>query len=120
MLLKEAIDRYLLYIRHEQGLSKTTYKGYEAYLLAYYRFIVETACETPVIDEFNGASVRDYFYRVTERSLRPRTLRTVMIPLRSLGSYLVKQRLLENNLHLPSTCHPKAKHGAAKHRKSNA
>jgi site-specific recombinase XerD len=96
MLLRDAIERYLRYIRFELGHSKSTCKGYRAYLLAYDRYAAVSSPD-PTLDEFNESSVRDYFYSVTERNLRPRTLHTVMIPLRSFGAYLLKQGLKPTN-----------------------
>ena len=38
--LESVIDAYLKYALHKQGVAKTTYKSYHAYLGRFHRFLV--------------------------------------------------------------------------------
>jgi len=95
--LIESIEDYLRYLQHEQGAAKTTYKSYHAYLLHFYQWLQANGYPDPTLDEFTGATIRRYFYHVSNKGLRPRSVYGYMIPLRSYGEFLVSQRILSEN-----------------------
>lgn len=97
MTLLESIEDYLRYIKHEQGVSKTTYKSYHAYLGAFVRFLTENGYPAPSLTDFNPATVKRFYYSITGNGLRPRSLYGYIIPLRSFGNYLVDHKVITDS-----------------------
>ena len=97
MTLQDTLDDYLRYLQHEQGATKTTCKSYHAYLQAFHRWLMENGYPQPALTDFNAATVRRYFYAVSGKGLRPRTMYTTIIPLRSFGAFLLAQGVFTEN-----------------------
>ena len=97
MTLLITIEDYLLFIQHEQCISKTTCKSYYAYTGAVHRFLTENGYPAPELIDFNAATARRFFYTISSKGLRPRSLHGYLIPLCSLGNSLVEQTTLDGN-----------------------
>lgn len=97
MQLQDALDDFLRYALHEQGVTKMTYKSYHSYLYAFHRGLRENGYPAPTLADFNPAAIRRYFYAASAKGLRPRAMRATMLPLRSFGAFLVAQKVLEEN-----------------------
>jgi integrase/recombinase XerD len=97
MKLMESIEDYLRFLQHEQGAAKTTYKSYHAYLLHFHQWLTQNGFPEPEFDAFTGSAVRRFFYHVSSKGLRPRSIYGYMIPLRSFGAFLVAQGIVPEN-----------------------
>ena len=97
MTLRESIEDYLRYLQYEQGAAKTTYKSYHAYLNNFYQWLTENGYPEPMLSDFQATTVRRFFYFISSKGLRPRSIHGYMIPLRSLGTFLVAQGILTEN-----------------------
>ena len=97
MKLIDSIDDYLRYLRHEQGATLTTYKCYGASLRHFHHWLIQSGYPEPTLSDFNATTSRRFFYQLSERGLRPRTLYGYMVPLRSLGAFLIAQGVSTEN-----------------------
>lgn len=104
---------YLDYARHAQRLSKWTLIGY-ANKLRRFEWFMETgqshpprdartkdfaipvAGTTPLAD-FNPDRLEAYRDALSRAGLRPRTIRSMFQPLRSMGDYLVTRKVIKEN-----------------------
>lgn len=97
MLLSDVIEDYLRYIAQERGLAKKTVKGYQAWLHNLHAWMRSNGYPEPLLADFTTATVRRYFYDISGKGLRPRSLYGYMIPLRSFGTFLTAQGILGDN-----------------------
>ena len=95
MKLIDSIDDYLRYLRHEQGATLTTYKCYGASLRHFHHWLIQSGYPEPTLSNFNAAASRRFFYQLSERGLRPRTLYGYMVPLRFRRGCWVRRRRSE-------------------------
>jgi site-specific recombinase XerD len=96
MYLSQAIQTYLLHIRHERGLAPRTRAVYTAWLHHFENWLAEANYPTATLHLLCTPVLRRYLHHLSERKLRPRTLRLAFHPLRGLGAFLMAQG------HLPS------------------
>lgn len=80
----DAMLRYLEYLEHEQGASRTTCAGYQSGLRRFARFLAGRQTAEPLLTDVSADDVRSYLYSLSRRGLRPRTLRGAIYPLRGL------------------------------------
>ena len=97
MKLIEAIDDYLRFLKFEKGAAKTTCKTYHANLYHFHRWLEDNGYQDSQLKDFNHATVKRYFYAVSNNGLRPRTIHGYMIPIRSLGTYLLELKAITEN-----------------------
>lgn len=97
MKLLDTIEDYLRFLQHEQGAAKTTYKAYHAYLHHFHLWLTENGYPVPMLSDFDTPTVRRYFYHISSKGLRPRSVYNYMIPLRSLGTFLMEQGMYKEN-----------------------
>ncbi|GDX40499.1 tyrosine recombinase XerD [Armatimonadota bacterium] len=97
MKLLESIEDYLRFLQFEQGVSKTTYKSYHAYLFHFHKWLIENGYPSPELKDYNTTTLRRYFYYVSGKGLRPRSIYGYMVPLRSYGAFLVEHGVLTEN-----------------------
>ena len=112
----ESIEDYLKFLQHEQGATKTTYKSYHAYLRNYHQWLTENGYEEPTLNDFNDATVRRFFYWISSKGLRPRSIYGYMCPLRSFGSFLIAHKIRTDN---PAMCVNLPKKDAGTRRESS-
>lgn len=97
MLLSDCIEDYLRHIQHERGLSKKTVKGYQAYLHHFHAWLQANGYPEPRLTDFTLPVLKRYYYHQAGKGLRPRTLWTVVHPLRGMGEYLLSQGAIPEN-----------------------
>ena len=97
MLLKDTISDYLLFIKHEQNVTRSTYAGYASWLRNFLRWLADQGIEDPSLDSFSTPILRKFLYHLSEKGYRPRTIRGVFHPLRGLGEYLLKEGMIAVN-----------------------
>ena len=97
MILIESIEDYLRFLQHEKGATKTTCKSYTAYLRNFHKWLINVGYATPALADFNNTTIRRFFYYVSEKGLRPRSIYGYMVPLRSYGAFLIEQNVLTQN-----------------------
>jgi len=97
MNLYRAIEDYLLFIRHEQGVSSATFKGYRAQLRHFHRWLIENGYPNPGITDYTTPVLRRFLHYLAGKELRPRTIRSYFHPLTGLGRFLMANSLLTEN-----------------------
>lgn len=97
MRLHDAVSDYLLHIRHEQGVSRTTFFTYQQWLHRLLKWYAENGYPEPTKRDFNTATLRRYLYHLSGKGLRPRTIRGAFHPIRGLSVFLVEHGALEEN-----------------------
>lgn len=97
MLLKEAIEDYLLYLQHEQSASPATIRTYRPSLRRFLEWVQENGCPCPTVQDINTPLARRYLYHLSERGLRPRSRLRYWLPVRSLFRMLVEHGALPEN-----------------------
>lgn len=90
MLLAEAVNDYLLSIRHERGLSKNTVLHYQSNLRALLRWLGENGFPEPTVEALNTPTLRRYLYAMSARGLRPRSIHTAFHGIKGLCAFLVE------------------------------
>jgi len=99
--LSDCLGDYLLYLKHEQGVTLTTYKSYYASLNAFLRFLTDNGYPEPSLADLTTPALRRYLHSLGERGLRPRTIHGLMGAVRSFCTFLVSHQLLTENPALP-------------------
>ena len=94
MSIEDVITEYLLYIRHERGLARRTCQVYTSWLHHFQGFLAECQYPDPALDLFCTPVLRRYLYALSERKLRPRSIRSAFNPIRGLGAFLVERGYL--------------------------
>lgn len=91
MFFTDVCSDFLAYIRHERGLTDRTCTTYSDWLSTYRRWCEGEAAGLTLSDRFNATILRRYLYSMSQRKLRPRTIRSAFSPLKAMGVYLVEQ-----------------------------
>ena len=97
MKLDDAIGDYLLNIKHERGLSTTTHKNYQARLHNLQNWLNENGYPEAEIASLTTPVLRRYMYWMSEKGLRPRTIRGVFHAVRGLCAFLLEAGAIEKN-----------------------
>jgi site-specific recombinase XerD len=97
MLLKEAIEDYLLYLQHEQSASRETIRTYRPSLRRFLEWVQANGQPVPTIQEITTPLARRYLYHLSEQGLRPRSRLRYWLPVRSLFRMLVEHGGLTEN-----------------------
>lgn len=105
LVFSDICTDFLAYIRHERGLSERTVDTYAAWLSTYRRWADGEGVGDSLADRYNTTVLRRYLYNMSQRGLRPRTIRNAFAPLKTLGVFLVEHRIIAespvNALKLP-------------------
>ena len=97
MTLKSLMEDYLRYVLHERGLSVNTHKSYQSQLRHYHKWLTENGYPEPEKECLAVTVLRRYLYYLSEKGLRPRTIRSYFDPLEGLGEYFIEHKMLEEN-----------------------
>ena len=98
MLLHDALNDFVLYLRHEQGAALTTRKGYGASLREFLRWMqADGGYPAPTLTDFCVPTLKRYLYHLGGRGLRPRTVRSKFHALKAFGAFLVGQSAMDDN-----------------------
>src|SRR4051794_11193761 len=89
MLLREAVEDYLLYLQHEQNASVETIRSYRPSLLRFLAWVQANGHPVATIQDITTPLARRYLYSLSEAGLRPRSRLRLWIPVRSLFRMLV-------------------------------
>jgi site-specific recombinase XerD len=89
MVLSEAIRDFAAYSRHELGHTRKTNLCYLSRQRNFARWLEEQGHSDPPVHEISPELIRRYFYSLSARRLRPRTVRSAMNGIRALFAYLV-------------------------------
>lgn len=96
MTFSDAVCDYLLHIKVERGLSKTTYHTYQAWLHHFQEWMGEND-HPDDLSTFTTPVLRRYLYDIAKKNYRPRTIRAVFHPIRGIGVFLVEAGYLTEN-----------------------
>ena len=96
--LEDAKTDYLQFLKHEQGVTATTYRTYQARLNAFLRWMQsEAGYKEPTVADYTTAVLRRFQYHLSNKGLRPRTIRGSFNALRGLGAFLCDHGALTDN-----------------------
>jgi site-specific recombinase XerD len=98
MTLTEAIGDYRNCARHELGHSRSTFNSYSSKLNQFAHWLAENGHPDPPVHESSRETIRRYSFNLANQGMRPRTIAGTLHALRCLWGYLVKQRVLEENV----------------------
>lgn len=96
MKFSDATQDYLLHIKVERGLAKTTCDTYQAWLHNFQRWMTGNG-HPDDLDSFTTTVLRRYLYDLAKKNYRPRTIRGVFHPIRGIGVFLVEADFLTAN-----------------------
>ncbi|MGI4790206.1 MAG: tyrosine-type recombinase/integrase [Janthinobacterium lividum] len=88
---------YLNALRHERGCAQTTCFTYASWLRHFRKWLGENGHDAEDMAAFSAPVLRAYFYALSSRELRPRSIRSAFNPLRGFGEFLVSHHLLPDN-----------------------
>ena len=88
---------YLNALRHERGCAQTTCFTYASWLRHFQKWLGENGHDAEDMTAFSAPILRAYFYALSSRDLRPRSIRSAFNPLRGFGEFLVFHHLLPDN-----------------------
>lgn len=94
-LIADLIVDYVRHIRSAAGYSRTTAKAYQSQLRRFDRWATEQLGRAPLLGDVTAKLLRAYVMELSESGCRPRTVRSAVMPLRSLFNYLVETDALE-------------------------
>lgn len=99
-LIEEAISRFLLYLRAEQGCAKNTVLAYQTDLRQFKRAVSgDGSRESVRVRSLDGAAVRSFLSWVGSREYRPSTVARKLAAVRSFLRYLGREEgLVEADL----------------------
>lgn len=97
MKLDDAIRDYLLHIKHERGLSVNTFKHYQSRLHNLQNWLNENGYPQADIHSLTTPVLRRFMYFMSEKGLRPRSIRGVFHAVRGLCAFLVEMGAMEKN-----------------------
>ena len=91
MQITKLITDYIAYIKFEKGLSPRSVELYQSRLRhLVWHWLPENGYPDPDITVFTAPVLRRYLYAQGARGLRPRAIRGMFHPIRSLGDYMVE------------------------------
>lgn len=93
--LPVVVEDYVRYIRSAAGYSASTCKAYQSQLRRFLRWMTEQVGGTPGLSDITSRRVREYVIELSESGCRPRTIRSAIMPIRSLFNYLVETNAIE-------------------------
>jgi integrase/recombinase XerD len=95
MLLDDAIDRYLLHAKVEQGLAKNTILAYARDLHAFAEYCAERELEQ--VQQVSSRTVVDFLLRQARAGLSSRSQARRLVAVRALFRFLCAERLLSRD-----------------------
>ena len=98
MKLSDCISDYLLHIRHERGLAKTTCLHYQCWLRHFSDWLTVNGYPDAEAETVLSLVVlRRYLYVKAKEGVRPRTIHSAFHGIRGLGEFLLGAGLIESN-----------------------
>lgn len=97
MVLKDAIQDYLLYLQHEQNASPETLKCYRNSLRRFSDWLRDNGHPAASLADITTPLARRYLYFLNEQGLRPRSRLRLWTPIRSLFRMLIELQVVEES-----------------------
>ena len=91
MFIRDLAAHYVLYLRNERRLAKSTVRDSRFHLRRLREWLETNGDRKPTLKAFSENVLRRFFDCLRERGLRPRTS-IASYPMRALGEWLVEQR----------------------------
>jgi site-specific recombinase XerD len=101
MTLQEGISSYYLYLKHERKVSQSSYKCYHACLNRFLEWVINNGYPEPTIQDLSTPLIRRYLHFSSELGLRPRGIKSRLVPIKGLCAFLVSSEKLSENPALP-------------------
>lgn len=100
MLLPDAIDEFLVFIKIEKNLSENTYKAYECDLRTFYQFMVKEKRNLD-INTITNSTIKHFIHsQVIHYDIKPRTLQRKITCLRSFVKFCFREKYLQTDFML--------------------
>ena len=97
ILLQDCARDYINYIKVEQGLSHNTTSCYGAWLNHFIKWLQENGYPQPDLSAFNSMVLKRFFYELSGRGYRPRTLLSAFNPVKGMAKYLMAVGAIKDN-----------------------
>jgi site-specific recombinase XerD len=94
MELSTIVVEYVRYIKSAGGYSRSTVKAYQSQLRRFDRWLEEKLGRAAGLEDVSARMFRMYIVELAEQGCRPRTIRSAVMPVRSLCNYLVETGIL--------------------------
>jgi integrase/recombinase XerD len=99
--LQGKAEEFIRTVRYGNGYSKETIKCYQSYLRRFRRWLADELGRAPALTDVTPRAVQEYVFYLSERGCRPRTIRSNVMPLRTLFNYLIETgEVAESPVHL--------------------
>lgn len=99
ILLNDAVDEFLTYLKVELNRSAATQKGYQKDLKSMLAFLRSNSLHEITLDELSHELFSDYLrYLVKDRGCQPATLRRHITAIKSFCNFLVDNEYMDKNL----------------------
>ena len=95
--LLDAARDYITYLKVERGFSRATTDSYNSWLNHFIKWLKENGYPQPDLSAFNTMVLKRFFYELSGRGYRPRTLRSAFYPLIGMAKYLIMVGAIKDN-----------------------
>jgi site-specific recombinase XerD len=97
MVFKDICADFLSYMEHERGCTPATVRTYREWLNKYRRWCDGEKVGESLAERFNASVLRRYLYSLGQQKLRPRTVRGTFHPLKTMGGWLVENKVIDES-----------------------
>jgi integrase/recombinase XerC len=95
--MKQAIDKFILYLRYERNASPSTLRNYRTDLMQFREFLTPPGEKTLPLDELDHRIVREFVSWLYDRRLEKTSVARKLAALRSFYKYCVRERMAKQN-----------------------
>jgi integrase/recombinase XerC len=95
--MKQAIDKFILYLRYERNASPSTLRNYRTDLMQFREFLTPPGEKTMPLDELDHRIVREFVSWLYDRRLEKASVARKLAALRSFYKFCVRERMAKQN-----------------------
>jgi integrase/recombinase XerC len=95
--MKQAIDKFILYLRYERNASPSTIRNYRTDLMQFREFLTPPGEKTLPLDELDHRIIREFVSWLYDRRLEKASVARKLAALRSFYKFCVRERLSKQN-----------------------
>ncbi len=95
--MREAVEKFLHYLRYERNASGHTLRNYESDLTQFLAYLEPEGSRAPAIAEVDHLLIREYLGHLHDQRLAKSSIARKLATLRSLFRYAVREGMIEQN-----------------------
>jgi integrase/recombinase XerC len=96
-MLKQAVERFLLYLRYERNASAATLRDYRTDLLQFHEFLTPPGSPTMPIDQVDHRVIREFLGWLCDRKLARASIARKLAALRTFFRFCVREKFAKRN-----------------------